>query len=143
MKNTARHRFVARKIISKLTQRLEQEESPLYADWIISLMREGFKKQDAVNAFRKSSFVLLPDGSIATKASQRSPKTHSRVKSEKISESRESYSLKSISREVEAFDSYLAAHEKMVSQLKAEAINTKNQSNELQSKLRRIQNEDQ
>lgn len=67
MQNTGQYKFTARKIIEKLSERLRNDPEATYADWLITLMREGFKKDDAIKAFRKSNFVLLQDGTIIDK----------------------------------------------------------------------------
>lgn len=113
MKNTAQYKFMAKKIIAKLEARLEKESNPLYADWIISLMREGFKKQDAVAAFRKSKFILLADGSITTKALQKERKLRERLLAEEV---RESFAVETPSGEVALYKSMIEAQQCMIDQ---------------------------
>lgn len=79
MQNTGQYKFTAKKIIAKLSARLEKDPNALYADWIIALMREGFTKKDAVEAFRKSDFVLMEDGGIIPRSELRSIKHRRRT----------------------------------------------------------------
>lgn len=124
MKNTAQYRFTAKKIIAKLEARLEKETAPLYADWIISLMREGFKKQDAVDAFRKSKFILLADGSITTKDRQKDLKKRKRLILQELQESlpESSYSLSGPAAAVENFRSLAEAQRKQIDHMQWELM---------------------
>lgn len=113
MKNTAQYKFTAKKIIAKLEARLEKESNPLYADWLISLMREGFKKQDAVAAFRKSKFILLADGSITTKTLLKERKLREKLLAEEV---RESFEIQDPSGEISRYKSVIEAQKHMIDQ---------------------------
>lgn len=124
MKNTAQYRFTAKKIIAKLEARLEKEQSPLYADWIISLMREGFKKQDAVDAFRKSKFLLLADGSIVPKDRQKELKRRKRLMLQELEESfpEPSYAVGGSTRELEKLGALNEAQRKQIDHMQWELM---------------------
>lgn len=129
MKNTAQYKFTAKKIIAKLEARLEKESNPLYADWIISLMRDGFKKQDAVAAFRKSKFILLADGSITTKSLLKDRKIKERLLAEEF---RETFNLQGPRGEITRYESIIEAQKHRIDQTQWEIMKLHKRCRELE-----------
>jgi hypothetical protein len=135
MKNTAQYKFTAKKIIAKLTERLEKEESPLYADWIISLMREGFKKQDAVDAFRKSKFILLADGSITTKPQGQGLRRRLGLITEELVETSDREAVTNLRGTVDYFQKQTDAQQQMIHNYQSELHELKRRNDELSYKV--------
>lgn len=134
MKNTAQYKFTAKKIIAKLEARLEKESNPLYADWLISLMREGFKKQDAVAAFRKSKFILLADGSITTKALLKERRLREKPLAEEV---RETFELQGPSDEITRYESIIEAQKHMIDQTQWEIMKLHQRCHEMEYENKR------